>query len=75
MDLTGGPAVAIPTPKPEPIGLTAGKAKVGGAEADVVPFKDRVVYRFEADENKPPKVNCTGNWSVIRPDGKPVVKK
>jgi predicted lipoprotein with Yx(FWY)xxD motif len=75
-DLTDGPAVVVPTPKPEPIGLTAGTAKVGGADADVVLFKDRVVYRFEADENKPPKVNCVGDCLVIWPplltDGTPV---
>lgn len=68
--------MAVPTPKPEPIGLTAGKAKVAGTDADVVRFKDRVVYRFEADENKPPKVNCVGDCLVIWPplltDGTPV---
>ncbi len=75
-DLTDGTAVAVPTPKPEPIGLTAGTATVGGVQADVVRFKDRVVYRFEADENKPPKVNCVGDCLVIWPplltDGTPV---
>jgi predicted lipoprotein with Yx(FWY)xxD motif len=76
VDLADGPAVTVPTPKSEPIGLTAGKAKVSGAEADVVRFKDRVVYRFEADENTPPKVNCVGDCLVIWPplltDGTPV---
>jgi predicted lipoprotein with Yx(FWY)xxD motif len=75
-DLSDGPAEAIPTPKPEPIGLAAGKAKVGDTGADVVRFKDRVVCRFEADENKPPKVNCVGDCLVIWPplltDGTPV---
>jgi predicted lipoprotein with Yx(FWY)xxD motif len=76
VDLTDGAPVVVPTPKPEPVALTAGKATVGGAEADVVRFKDRVVYRFEADENKPPKVNCVGDCLVIWPplltDGSPV---
>jgi predicted lipoprotein with Yx(FWY)xxD motif len=76
LDPTDGPAVVIPTPSPEPVTLTAGKAEVGGTEADVVRFKGRVVYRFEADENKPSKVNCTGDCLVIWPplltDGTPV---
>ncbi|MDG6103055.1 hypothetical protein Daura_16235 [Dactylosporangium aurantiacum] len=75
-DLADGAAVAVPTPRAEPIALTAGTAKVAGADAAVVRFKDRVVYRFEADENRPPKVNCAGDCLVIWPplltDGTPV---
>jgi len=127
------------TAKAEPIALAVARAKVGDVQADIVTFKGWTVYRFEADGNKPPKVNClndclalwpplisdgseiqltgidralvgtvtradglkqvtldgwplyrfaedkatgdtTGeglgnNWSVVRPDGKPVVKK
>src|SRR5204863_1967520 len=36
LDPTDGPAVVIPTPSPEPVTLTAGKAEVGGTEADGV---------------------------------------
>ncbi|MFI6132662.1 hypothetical protein [Micromonospora sp. NPDC051141] len=139
----GGPSAPapqqVPTPQPEQITLTAGEAVVAGSRADVVRFKDRIVYRFEGDDNDPSKVNCAadcliiwpplltngtkielsgvdpklvgtvkredgftqvtlagwplylfkndrtaddtigegvgGNWSVIRPDGKPVIKK
>jgi predicted lipoprotein with Yx(FWY)xxD motif len=126
-------------PQPTQISLTAGRARVAGVDADVVTYQGRTVYRFEADDNRPSKVNCTsdcltiwpplltdgsavklsgvdqalvgsvtrddglvqvtlsgwplylfhedqaagetkgegvgGNWSVIRPDGKPVIKK
>jgi predicted lipoprotein with Yx(FWY)xxD motif len=65
-----------PTPKAERISLTAGKATVAGAQADVVRFKDRIVYRFEADENRPPKVNCAADclivWPPLLTDGSPV---
>ncbi|MFG1661422.1 hypothetical protein ACGFIY_33570 [Micromonospora chersina] len=66
----------VPTPKPEKISLTAGKADVADTRADVVRYKDQVVYRFEADENRPPKVNCTGDclivWPPLLTDGTPV---
>jgi predicted lipoprotein with Yx(FWY)xxD motif len=125
--------------QPTQISLTASHATVAGVAADVVTYQGRTVYRFEADDNHPSKVNCTsdcltiwpplltdgsavklsgvdkalvgtvtrddglvqvtlngwplylfhedqaagdakgegvgGNWSVIRPDGKPVIKK
>ena len=125
--------------QPTQISLAAGRAEVAGVDADIVTFQGRTVYRFEADENQPSKVNCAsdcleiwpplltngaevklagvdrslvgtvtradglvqvtlngwplylfhedqrtgdtkgegvgGNWSVIRPDGKPVIKK
>jgi predicted lipoprotein with Yx(FWY)xxD motif len=137
------PAVSAPASpaigQPTQISLAAGRAKVAGVDADIVTYQGRTVYRFEADENKPSKVNCAsdcldiwpplltngseiklagvdralvgtvtradglvqvtlngwplylfhedqkagdvngegvgGNWSVIRPDGKPVIKK
>ena len=62
--------------QPEKITLTAGRATVEGSEADVVRFKDRIVYRFEADENRPAKVTCAEDCLVIWPplltDGTPV---
>ncbi len=74
--LSAPPPQAIPTQQPERISLTAGQAKVGDVEADVVRFKDRVVYRFEADEHRPSKVTCTGDCLIIWPplltDGTPV---
>ena len=147
---TSTPAAQSPSPavsaaaspaigQPTQISLAAGRAEVAGVDADIVTFQGRTVYRFEADENRPSKVNCAsdcldiwpplltngsevkltgvdrslvgtvtradglvqvtlngwplylfhedqqagdtkgegvgGNWSVIRPDGKPVVKK
>lgn len=74
--LTAPSPDTVPTPKPEPVSLTVGKATVAGVEADVVRFKDRVVYRFEADESNPSKVNCTSDCLIIWPplltDGTPV---
>jgi predicted lipoprotein with Yx(FWY)xxD motif len=74
--LTAPAPQRIPTPQPEKISLTAGKATVDGAESDVVRFKDRIVYRFEADGNKPSKVNCAADclivWPPLLTDGTPV---
>jgi predicted lipoprotein with Yx(FWY)xxD motif len=67
----------IPTPPaPQTISLTAGTAVVDGKKAEVVRFEDRIVYRFEADDNKPSKVNCDTDCLIIWPplltDGSPV---
>ncbi|MEV0568544.1 hypothetical protein [Dactylosporangium sp. NPDC050588] len=66
----------VPPPVREKISLTAGKAAVAGNEADVVRFKERIVYRFEADENRPSKVNCAEDclivWPPLLTDGTPV---
>jgi len=64
------------TAKAEPISLAVAKAKVNGVDADIVTFKGWTVYRFEADENKPPKVNCLNDclaiWPPLVSDGSPI---
>ncbi|GAB3866097.1 hypothetical protein ACFPIJ_13335 [Dactylosporangium cerinum] len=59
----------VPSPQAERISLTAGRATVAGTEADVVVvrFKDRIVYRSEADENRPSKVNCAADCVIVWP--------
>ncbi|SBT38790.1 COG4315 family predicted lipoprotein [Micromonospora auratinigra] len=57
----------VPTPEPEQITLTAGRAVVAGVRSDVVRFKDRIVYRFEGDDHDPSKVNCTADCLIVWP--------
>ena len=128
-----------PTARPEAILLEVRPTNVKGVDADIVTVNGMTAYRFEADEDKPSKVNClydclvtwppaltdgstirvagidpglvgvvtradglqqvtlngwplykfkedaapsdikgeglAGNWSTVKPDGKPVIKK
>ncbi|WP_165547103.1 hypothetical protein [Kribbella sindirgiensis] len=56
----GSPAEPVPSPTvtPGPIKLELRHATVKGVEADIVTINGWTAYRFEADGNKPPKVNC-----------------
>jgi predicted lipoprotein with Yx(FWY)xxD motif len=47
-----------PTAKPEPITLEVRAATVKGVDAEIVTVNGMTAYRFEADEDKPSKVNC-----------------
>lgn len=67
------PAVPSPTVKPGPISLAVTLRSVEGVQAEVVTIDGWTVYRFEADENKPSKVNCDNDclvtWPPLLTDG------
>ncbi|MEV6282777.1 hypothetical protein [Kribbella sp. NPDC051770] len=50
--------VPTPTVTPGPIQLAVRHVTVQGVEADIVTINGWTAYRFEADGNKPSKVNC-----------------
>ena len=66
-DASAPPPVAIATPTPGAISLRTVRAKVAGADATVVTFNNRTVYRFEADDHNPSRVNCDSDCLAIWP--------
>jgi predicted lipoprotein with Yx(FWY)xxD motif len=73
------PAVkALPssTVRPEAIELAGRRATVKGVDAEIVTVNGVAAYRFEADEDKPSKVNCLNDclitWPPVLTDGSPV---
>ncbi|MET7550857.1 hypothetical protein ABZS94_34810 [Streptomyces sp. NPDC005500] len=68
--------IPSPTAKPEHIKLSVTKATVKGVTADIVMANGWSAYRFEADGNKPPKVNCLYDclvtWPPVITDGSKV---
>ncbi|WP_148062078.1 hypothetical protein [Micromonospora aurantiaca] len=59
--------IPSPTVTPEPISLAVRKTTVKGVEATIVTINGFTAYRFEADENKPSKVNCLDDCLVTWP--------
>lgn len=56
-----------PTAKPEPITLDVRAATVKGVDTEIVTVNGMTAYRFEADEDKPSKVNCLYDCLVTWP--------
>ncbi|MFJ7305883.1 hypothetical protein [Streptomyces sp. NPDC099088] len=70
---TAAAPIPSPTAKPEHIKLAVTKASVKGVAAEIVTANGWTAYRFEADENKPPKptclYDCLVTWPPVLSDG------
>ncbi|WP_433017851.1 hypothetical protein [Kribbella sp. CA-294648] len=70
------PPLPTATVRPGPIRLGLRAAVVKGKTAQIVTLNGWTAYRFEGDDNLPPKVNCLGDclitWPAALTDGSQV---